>query len=256
MALSTPLTTYPGREISPSFAPDGERVAFAWWNGEGYDIYIKQIGSEQPLRLTNNPADDMQPVWSPDGRAIAFLRSIGEETAAILMIPAIGGAERKIGELRTNSARASLRRLLTWLPGGKDLIISDESQAGMPRALFRVSSITGARRQITYPPPDSIGDEAPDLSPDEHTFIFSREINSLTAELYTTAISADMNPIGVLVQLTHLSRLSTFPIWAANGREILFALEDSMPAVLCECDRSLQTLPGLPLPPESPAAQP
>ena len=56
-----PLTTYPGWEFSPSFSPDGNQVAFAWSKTEGgddADIYIKQIGGEEPFRLTDNPAPD------------------------------------------------------------------------------------------------------------------------------------------------------------------------------------------------------
>ena len=57
-----PLTTFPGHELSPSFSPDGNQVAFRW-DGEDnqYHIYIKLIGPGRPLRLTNDRASD----WGP-----------------------------------------------------------------------------------------------------------------------------------------------------------------------------------------------
>ena len=73
---AVPFTTYPGREAEPTFSPDGSHVAFTW-DGEGQDdpdVYVKAIGSEQPLRLTSDPARDGSPAWSPDGTQIAFLR--------------------------------------------------------------------------------------------------------------------------------------------------------------------------------------
>lgn len=88
---SVPLTSYAGSEICPSFAPDGERVAFAW-DGEkqdNFDIYVKQIGGGPPLRLTSEPAPDISPAWSPDGRQIAFLHVVTEEKAQVLVISAV-----------------------------------------------------------------------------------------------------------------------------------------------------------------------
>jgi DNA-binding winged helix-turn-helix (wHTH) protein len=41
---------------------------------DNYDIYVKAIGAEQPLRLTSDRARDGSPAWSPDGTRIAFLR--------------------------------------------------------------------------------------------------------------------------------------------------------------------------------------
>ena len=58
-----PLTSYPGQEMQPSFSPEGNHVAFSW-NGEkqdNFDIYIKQIGSDKPIRLTTDPARDFSP---------------------------------------------------------------------------------------------------------------------------------------------------------------------------------------------------
>jgi hypothetical protein len=49
-----PLTTLSGSEQSPTFSPDGSRVAFAW-DGErqdNFDIYVKLVGSSEVRRLT------------------------------------------------------------------------------------------------------------------------------------------------------------------------------------------------------------
>jgi Tol biopolymer transport system component len=53
-----PFTSYPGRQITPAFSPDGKQVAFAWdgEKGDNFDIYIKLVDAGPPLRLTNNPA--------------------------------------------------------------------------------------------------------------------------------------------------------------------------------------------------------
>jgi eukaryotic-like serine/threonine-protein kinase len=143
-----PLTTYPGTEIQPSFSPDGNHVVFVWDgdNQDNYDIYVKRIGPGAPLRLTFDPAIDSYPAWSPDGNWIAFLRSREPagalQTAApalvrrfsILVVPALGGAERKIGE--------SGGMGLTWSGDSRWLITTDADS----RELCMVSFETGERK--------------------------------------------------------------------------------------------------------------
>ncbi len=106
-----PLTSYVGSELQPNFSPDGNQVAFTW-NGEAqdnFDVYVKLIGTSQPLRLTQDPGADWSPAWSPDGRSIAFLR-IWTEGFALVTVPPLGGpgAEtsrnpRSQGRLRARS---------------------------------------------------------------------------------------------------------------------------------------------------------
>jgi eukaryotic-like serine/threonine-protein kinase len=98
-AKIVPFTSYPGLQITPAFSPDGKQVAFAWDSEKGgnFDIYVKLVDAGTPLRLTNNSANEFAPAWSPDGRYIAFCRSV-DEHSEIWMIPALGGAGRKLGE--------------------------------------------------------------------------------------------------------------------------------------------------------------
>jgi DNA-binding winged helix-turn-helix (wHTH) protein len=65
----TPLTTLPGRELAPSFSPDGSQVVFAWDGGStetinSFNLYVKVIGSEKVISLHANRA----PLFFPPGR--------------------------------------------------------------------------------------------------------------------------------------------------------------------------------------------
>ena len=94
-----PLTALPGNVASPTFSPDGSQIAFAWDgenNGAGYDLYVKAIGTEKPLRLTHHPALQLSAAWSPDGRSIAISRVAGEDYTGVYLLPPTGGPERNV----------------------------------------------------------------------------------------------------------------------------------------------------------------
>jgi dipeptidyl aminopeptidase/acylaminoacyl peptidase len=58
---------------SPSWSPDGERIAFSAVDLSGaQDLYIVDIQSRTLDRLTNDFHDDRDAAWSPDGRSLVF----------------------------------------------------------------------------------------------------------------------------------------------------------------------------------------
>lgn len=153
----TPLTSYPGLEIGPAFSPDGNKVAFAWTKGgkrdDQFDLYVKVIGTETPVRLTHTPAAGLFPAWSPDGRYIAFARltvESGEEEAGIYMMPAVGGPERKLTDLLV--AHYVFRGALTWAPDGKSLLYAGTAdEEPFNSHVFQLNLETLEKRRLKDP---------------------------------------------------------------------------------------------------------
>jgi Tol biopolymer transport system component/DNA-binding winged helix-turn-helix (wHTH) protein len=119
-----PFTALPGWAGCPAFSPDGSRIAFKWNGKRGstsFDLYVKAVGNESLLRLTNHPSDDICAAWSPDGKQIAFRRA-GRDDNGIYVIPASGGQEQK---LHAMSGPWEWDSIIGWSPDGKSIAYTD-----------------------------------------------------------------------------------------------------------------------------------
>ena len=67
-----------GDEADPSFAPDGETLAYASDRSGDYEIYLQKVSGGPAINLTKDPADDVHPSFSPDGQSIAFVSTSAE----------------------------------------------------------------------------------------------------------------------------------------------------------------------------------
>lgn len=60
--------------FSPSWSPDGARVAFsAWREGGRRDILVVDVATGRTVELASDRAQDTEPVWSPDGSYVYFI---------------------------------------------------------------------------------------------------------------------------------------------------------------------------------------
>jgi Tol biopolymer transport system component/DNA-binding winged helix-turn-helix (wHTH) protein len=226
---ATPLTSYQGLELHPSFSPDGNQVAFAW-NGEkrdNLDIHVKLVGSDGLRRLTQDPARDFRPAWSPDGRFIAFLREEPGGNAGVIVVPAIGGLERKVAVVYPGPfGRYARRPCLEWTADSLSLFTTDRDSPEQPSALVAISIDSGRKRRLTSPPETYSGDLAASLSPDGRTLAFSRAESGNFGALCLLRVSRS----GVAEGEPNCFSTADMPFdgiralrWLPGGRDILFS---------------------------------
>ena len=211
-----PIVTNAGEKHTPSLSPDGQHLAFAWNGGAGphYSIYVKLVGTEEPLRLTRQASTDFNPVWSPDGRYIAFCR-IQKGGTGIYTIPALGGAERIVRKTLWEYDPFMpfwFGGRLSWSPDGKFLAYSDHPSRGENASIFLLSLDSLEVRKLTSPT-RSNGDFNPEISPDGQTLAFVRAFHSI----YTIAMSGGKEH---LLFSNNGSRQGL--AWTPDGRALVF----------------------------------
>jgi tricorn protease len=64
------LTSHPGVEQNPRFAPDGKHIAFTASYDGNVDVYIVPFEGGEPHRLTWHPGDDIVRGFTPEGKIL------------------------------------------------------------------------------------------------------------------------------------------------------------------------------------------
>ena len=111
------LTNFPGEELYPSLAPDGQSIIFASAHNGNWDIYRQGVGDRGPVNLTAGADSyDTQPAYSPDGARIAFRSS--RSGAGIFLMDADGSNVSQLTQDGFNPA---------WSPDGSELALNDDN---------------------------------------------------------------------------------------------------------------------------------
>jgi Tol biopolymer transport system component len=221
----TPFTFDGGGKRAPRLSPDAERVAYVWSgpNHDRWDIYLKPIGpGTKPLRITDAAAaHHASPTWSPDGREIAFVRVFAIDRAAIYVVPALGGGERKIADIRgpVSLADSYFVPVLSWAPDGSQLAYGEKVSKDAPARIMSVALATLERHVVTSPPAGTLGDLQPEISPDGQFIAFVRGNSGYgNQDLWIQAASG-----GAPRRLTSGKYEDMYALrWMPDGRAIVF----------------------------------
>jgi Tol biopolymer transport system component len=233
-------------ETSPAFSPDGSRIAFAWngdpaSNGKGFDLYVKGIGSETMLRLTQHPSEWLSPVWSPDGTQIAFHRIAGADTG-IYTVPALGGPERK---LRSTHVPYPVASPISWSPDGKWIAFGDPLPTEPADRIFLISLDTLETRPLPHNP-KCRHESTPTFSHSgaKLAYVCVRSTNGL--ELATIELP-DGEPKTVVLVSSYMTSFT----WTADDSKLVLSIYTGAGPELFEAPLADGQLRPLPLPPNA-----
>jgi len=218
---AVPFTALPGQATSPAFSPDGSRIAFAW-NGEpkggaeGFDLYVKALGSETLLRLTQHPSEAISPAWSPDGTQIAFHRLEGADTG-IYVVPALGGPERKLHSTRFPGLSLSM---ISWSPDGKWIAFSEKlAEEGEVKGMYLLSTETLETKNIPISPEcDRRGMPAFSHNGEYLAYWCFRNVND-EARLYSASL-----PNGKPKMIASFRAFPNGLTWSADDNRLIYSL--------------------------------
>ena len=219
----SPVTSYAGDEREPSLSPDGRQVAFSWNGEDGHGhIYVKLLGEQHFLRLTNDPAEDRFPAWSPDGKQIAFMRRRTDSESEITLISAIGGPERILRRVQTGYFVAGAKRMMAWSPDGKWLCFTSEPAPSSRHALFLLSLDSGSVRPLYAGSISAGGDSSPAFSPDGRWLAFGRFSSPSSSQIFFQHLTSKLEPAGEPLLVSNTSGSPTTPVWLPDSKHILF----------------------------------
>ena len=171
------LTNHPNADRSPSWSPDGKRIAFesdrdAGGNPHGIDIYVMDADGGNLQRLTNNLTEDRYPSWSPDAKRIVFsARREGHAehnldlTYEIYVMDADGGNQQRLTNNRNNELSP------VWSPDGERIAFASDRKGDWQNFEIYVMDADGGNEQRLTE--NRIIDRYPSWSPDSKRIAFS-----------------------------------------------------------------------------------
>jgi Tol biopolymer transport system component len=206
-------------EAYPAISPDGKRIAYSARESSkvsAFHVFVRELPSGKPQQLTKGEASDIAPVWSPDGGTLAFLR-IEDDVTQCIVIPADGGAERKLADLGPAADSAQPLPAISWNADGKSLVVVQNAEKQAP-GLAVVALDSGKVQRITNPADGSEGDSSPAVSPSGSSIAFVRHTQNEGADIYLC------DPTGGGVRrLTFDDRGIRGIAWTRDGQDLLYS---------------------------------
>ena len=153
---------------TPSYAPDGNRLALALWQDGGNEVYDYSVEAYCCLRrLSRRSRIDMHPSYSPDGRRLVF-QSDRLGNPHVFVMPSDGGEAVLITPFEMGGPGYFTSP--EWSPTGSQIVFHGRSRGGIFQVMVANADRPGGPvQQIT-----SAGrSEDPSWAPDGRHIVFS-----------------------------------------------------------------------------------
>ncbi|MBF7729354.1 Tol-Pal system beta propeller repeat protein TolB [Pseudomonas sp. N040] len=201
--------------LSPSYAPDGKRIAYVSFEQKKPRIFIQYVDTGRREQMTNFPGLNGAPAWSPDGNRLALVLSKDGNPEIYVM----DVASRQLKRV-TNQSGIDTEPF--WGKDGQTIYFTSD-RAGKPQ-IYKVNINSGATERVTF-----VGNynANPKLSADEKTLVMVHRQDGYAV----FRVAAQDLQRGSLRIISETS-LDESPTVAPNGTMVIYATRQQGRGVL------------------------
>ncbi|AQZ36260.1 Tol-Pal system beta propeller repeat protein TolB [Pseudomonas sp. LPH1] len=201
--------------LSPSFAPDGRRIAYVSFEQRRPRIFVQHIDTGRREQITNFEGLNGAPAWSPDGNRLAFVLSRDGNPEIYVM-------DMGSRQMRRITNHYAIDTEPFWGKDGQTLYFTSD-RAGKPQ-IYKTNINSGAVERVTF-----VGNynANPKLSADEKTLVMIHRQDGFTV-FKVAAQDLETNRLRILSDTS----LDESPTVAPNGTMLIYATRQQGRGVL------------------------
>jgi TolB protein len=192
--------------MSPTWAPDGARLAYVSFESKKPVVYVHNLSTGQRQAVASFRGSNSAPAWSPDGRTLAVVLS-REGGSQLFLMNADGSNSRRL------TSSTAIDTEPHFSPEGQWIYFTSD-RGGAPQ-IYRIAAGGGQVQRVTF---DGGYNATPRISPDGKTMAY---IQRTGGSFQVAAMDLANRQTQVLTE----GPRDESPSFAPNGKMILYATQ-------------------------------